>query len=326
MSAHDDEERVKDGIEEVCRHYLGDPEREEDGRLLFVCPACGGLTFALNPLARKAGCRTGRCPPGRHADALDLVSHFDGLPRYPGALWRGHEILGLPSFRDPDAAPDDRGTDEEGGWVIADDAGDPAAPAKPVPLEVPNRGPDEGALDEQAPGDSEDDREEGWYAALAEAEGRVVAPQGPPPRVYRPRGAVRLPSPAVVTKGEGVAALIAFPLGVVAARLLLGLAADSELAGTLDLAHRLAEHRALAELAVGFLASLLLWRYLSARRFVLRRHFGATKRERRAGPGVLRRALMAVEGHARSGIADFKRGARRGRERRRRRRRQRGRS
>lgn len=319
MSAHDDEERVKDGIEEVCHHYLGDHEGKEDGRLLFVCPACGGPTFALNLVARKAGCRTGRCPPGRHADALDIVAHFDRLPRLPEALRRGCEILGLPYPQDPNAAPDGRGTDAKDGRKGADGTGNPAPP-EPVPLEVPNASPSTGGSDEHPPRDEPEDHqeEEGWHAALAEAEGRAAAPQGPPPRVYSPRGAVLLPSPAIVTKGEAVAALIVFVLGVVAARLLLGLAIDSGHAVTLDLAHRLDEHQTLAELAGGFLAPLLLWRYLSGRRLALRHHFGAPKRERRGGPGGLRRALVAVEGHVRTGIADFKRGARRGRERRRR--------
>lgn len=319
MSAHD-EQRIKDGIEEVCRHYLGHPEGEEDGRLLFTCPTCEGLTFALNPVARKAGCRTGRCPPGRHADALDLVMHFDGPLRFPEAFRRGREILGLPRPRDPDAvAFDARSTGGEDGRRPAD-TGDLSSPV-PVPLEVPNTSPGKDGLDEDdAP--EEDHREEGWHAVLAEAEGRAAsAPQGPPPRVYCPRGAVRLPSSAIVTRGEAFMALIAFPLGLVAARLLLGHAVDSEIVGTLDSARRIVEHRMLAELACGILASLLAWRYLSGRRSAMRLHFGAPKRERREGPGVLRRALIAVEGQARSGITDFKRGARRGRERRRRRRR-----
>ena len=327
MSTHDVEERVKNGIEEVCRHYLGDPEGEEDGRLLFVCPACGGPTFALNPVARKAGCRTGRCPPGRHADALDIVAHFDGLPRLPEALRRGHEILGLPYPQDSNAAPDGRGTDAKDGRKEADGTGNPTPP-EPVPLEVPNASPSRGGPGELLPRDEPEDHqeEEGWHAALTEAEGGAAAPQGPLPRVYSPRGAVLLPSPAIVTKGEAVAALIALVLVILAARLLLGLAAESELAGTLDLKRRLAEHQTPAELAGGLLASLLMWRYLSGRRSALRRHYGAPRRERREGPGVFRRALAAVERHVRTGIADFKRGARRGRERRRRRRRQRGRS
>ncbi len=290
----DAEERARERIAQVCRYYLGTPVGREGTRLVFACPSCQGASFAANLVTRKAGCWTGRCPPGRYADALELVSHFDGLTDPRKILERAGEILapraveprrsgGNATTADLDEARDGRhqeGRPEDG----AHRAGAVSRGLAPESASPGSEGGADAVAVARGSGDAEAGRlarscdevgedgtgaEEGWYAALAASEGLL-----PRPEVYRPAGAMRpLPS-SVATGAELLAALVAF--AVVAACLWalighLGPTLSTSLPGAADIMVR---HKAACALSAGTATSLVAWAFMSGRRRAERRHLG----------------------------------------------------
>lgn len=297
------EEQAREGLEAVCHHYLGDPRRDEGARLVYTCPGCGGTTFAANLVTLKAGCWTGRCRPGRYAGALELVSHFDGLPDQNEALERAREILGLrgietepPTVEGPEGADTAATTSEAEGDEPTRGEGHPSAdePLRCEPGEtllgtggdsgVRTAGStDFGGLARSSDGcDGEGpDEEEGWYAVL-----QVLDVVQKKPHSYQPAGALRpLPS-SVATGPELLAAFVAFAAGAAGSWQLVGHAgALLAVVGLSEAAGVMVPYEDACALTVGSLASLAAWLFLSGRRHAERRHLGDDGPERRPGRG-----------------------------------------
>ncbi len=287
-------ERAREGIAQVCSYYLGTPVSEEGTRLVFACPSCEGASFAANLVTRKAGCWTGRCPPGRYADALELVSHFDGLTEPGEILERAGEILasraaeprrsgGDATTVDPAAAEDWRrqeGRAEDGSHrAEADSRG-----LAPESASSGSEGGADAVAVARGSGDAETGRlarscdevgeegtgaEEGWYAALAAPEGLL-----PRPKVYRPAGAMRpLPS-SLATGTELLTALVACAVVAACVWALIGHLGPVLATGLPGAADILVRHKAACALSAGTATSLVAWAFTSGRRRAERRHLG----------------------------------------------------
>lgn len=303
---------AKEGLAEVCRHYLGAPLREESGRLVYACPSCGGATFAANLVTEKAGCWTGRCPPGRYSDIPGLVAHFDGVLSPAEALERAEAIS---EVRDAEArlpkgeqvAADltandvaDRCPERDLGAGDAPGGEQVPSSARPTSEGEPGVEGSTAAAETGFARSSEKKREshfedvrEGWYAVLA-APGSVR----PGPKIYRPAGALQPLPASLVTGTELLMTLVVFAVGTACAWWLGGyvepLLYSTGVAEAFTAALR---HKRLCALSVGFLASLAVWLASSSRRHAVRRHLGEATHAKRplkaasARPAARRRRL-----------------------------------
>lgn len=126
-----DKELIRDGIVAVCFHYLG-PGRRQGARYVWRCPDCGkDEKFAANAQRRLAGCLNAGCSMPKTMDALQMISHLEGIPAqgsgFVRILARGYGILNLtdphPAANAPRGqpangpGPDGRAT--EGRWQSA---------------------------------------------------------------------------------------------------------------------------------------------------------------------------------------------------------------